>query len=88
MIKITEEVIREMEQQHPGITRTIWYFENMEIPACPTCGSGNTASVQVGIIGRTIYLAAATSKFHLTPNGPKKGEYFCNVCHRYFAPRH
>ncbi len=86
MIKITEHEIRKMEEQRPGITEQIWDFENMDLPACPVCGSADTASVQVGVIGRTIYIASATTKFHLMPNGNGKGIYFCNVCRQQFGP--
>jgi hypothetical protein len=58
----------------------------MELPSCPHCGSGDTASVQVGIIGRTIYIAGSTRKFKLVPNmKDKKGKYFCNDCKKYFG---
>ena len=33
-------------------------FARMEVPPCPRCGTCNTASVQVGVIGLTIRLAA------------------------------
>lgn len=33
-------------------------FTQMEVPPCPRCGTSNTASVQVGVIGLTIRLAA------------------------------
>ena len=47
----------------------------------------NTASVQVGVIGRTIYMASATSKFHRVPNSEQAlGKYFCNRCRQYFTP--
>lgn len=86
MIKATEDTIRHMEELYPGITEQIQRFENMEIPPCPMCGSTNTASVQVGIIGRTIHLNAATSKFHsiFTSNG--EGIYYCHVCKKQFGP--
>jgi len=87
MIKITENDIRNMERQHPGITEQIWRFENADLPPCPSCGSTDTASVQVGVIGRTIYLATATTKFFLIPNGPKKGSYYCRSCRQFFGPR-
>ena len=73
-----------MERQREGIIESIMRFENAELPSCPHCGSGNTASVQVGIMGRTIDIAAATTKIKLIPNSPKKGEYFCNECGKYF----
>ena len=86
MIKVSESEIKHMEKQHPGITDQIWDFENTELPPCPVCGSTDTASVQVGVIGRTIYLAMATTKFKLYPNGNGKGIYFCNTCQVQFGP--
>jgi hypothetical protein len=86
MLKIPMEKLQDYESDHPGITEQIWDFENAILPACSLCGSEDTADVQVGIIGRTIYIHSATTKFHLTPNGPKKGRYFCNSCRSYFTP--
>jgi len=54
------------------------------LPACSRCGSENTADVQCGIIGRTINIAAATTKVKLIPNGPKAGACFCNTCNEFF----
>lgn len=59
-------------------------FMNMEVPPCTRCGASTTASVQVGLIGLTIRLAATCPKFKLLPNGPKPGEWFCNACGRFF----
>ena len=59
-------------------------FMQMEVPPCTRCGASNTASVQVGVIGLTIRLAATCSKFKLLPNGPKPGKWFCNSCQRFF----
>ena len=74
-----------VEEQYPGITEQMKLFQEAELPSCPHCGSENTASVQVGIIGRTIKLAASTSKFKLVQNMENKlGEYFCNECRKYF----
>ena len=84
MLKITKAALNEMEKQHPGITKTIRHYENASLPVCPRCGSENTATVACGIIGRTIYLAAATTKFKLIANGPKPGKYFCNACEQFF----
>ena len=84
---IAEEPFRKMsvEEQYPGITEQMKLFQEAELPSCPHCGSENTASVQVGIIGRTIKLAASTSKFKLVQNMENKlGEYFCNECRKYF----
>jgi hypothetical protein len=38
----------------------------------------------MGIIGRAISIAAATTKFKLIPNGPKPGKYFCYICDKFF----
>ena len=86
MIKITEDQIRKMEEDRPGITEQIWRFENMDLPACPVCGSSDTASVQVGIIGRTIAIGSATTKVHLMGNVNDRGIHFCNVCRKQFGP--
>lgn len=59
-------------------------FTQMEVPACTHCSSGNTASVQVGVIGITIRLAATCPKFKLIPNGPKPGNWFCKSCQQFF----
>ena len=59
-------------------------FMQLEVPPCPRCGTCNTASVQVGVIGITIRLAATCPKFKLIPNGPKPGEWFCNSCGLFF----
>ena len=86
MIKITEVQLKSMEEQRPGITEQILRFEHADLPACPTCGSVDTASVQVGVMGRTINIGAATTKIHLMLNGNDEGIYFCNVCRKQFGP--
>ena len=58
------------EQVYQGIHAR---FMQMEVPSCTQCGSHNTASVQVGVTGLTIQLAAKCRKFKLIPNGPKPG---------------
>jgi hypothetical protein len=70
--------------QYPGIEDQIRRFERAILPECPHCGSFNTADVQIGIIGRTIHIAAATKKFKLIVNGPKPGEFYCNACKQFF----
>lgn len=59
-------------------------FMQMEVPPCTRCGACTTASVQVGVIGLTIRLAATCHKFKLIPNGPKPGSWFCNSCQQFF----
>jgi len=87
MLKINQSSLNSMESRYEGILESIKHFEEMQIPPCPRCNSTNTASVQVGVIGRTINLAAATTKFHLVTNGGQAfGKYFCNTCRHYFSP--
>lgn len=69
---------------YPGITSEVRHFEEAILPACTHCGSNDTASVQIGIIGRTITIACRTRKFYLIPNGPAPGKYFCRKCGQYF----
>lgn len=84
MIRKTEEEFKQSESQYPGITEQIWRFEQADLPACPVCGSMDSASVQVGVMGRTINIGAATTKIHLIPNANGKGIYYCNNCKRQF----
>lgn len=85
MLKVEEKALQVMEAQHPGIREQIHRFEQAVLPACPRCGSHDTADVQVGVVGRTICIAAATTKFKLIPNGPRPGSYFCNACSAFFG---
>lgn len=85
MLKVDQKTLDEMESQHKGIIEQIMRFENAVLPQCPHCLSENTADVQVGVIGRTIYITTATSKFYLILNGPKPGQYYCNDCKQYFG---
>jgi hypothetical protein len=78
MLKRDKEFLDYMETQYKGIIEHIMSFENAILPPCPHCQSDNTADVQVGVIGRTIAIAGATTKFRLIPNGPKPGRYYCN----------
>lgn len=84
MLTITQEEIESLEVRYQGIKEQILRFENAILPVCSHCGSVYTSDVQVGIIGRTINIAAATTKFKLIPNGPRPGRYFCNHCHKFF----
>jgi hypothetical protein len=85
MIKVDQETLDKMESQHKGIIVDIMNFDKAELPSCPQCKSTNTASVQAGIIGRTIYIASATTKVLLVPNRTDEmGKYCCNECKSYF----
>lgn len=85
MLKLDRAKLDHLEMSYPGISKQIADFENADLPACPKCDSSNTARVQCGIIGRTIDIAAATTKVHLAANDPP-GPYFCNECRHYFNP--
>ena len=84
MLKIKPEVFPIFEKLYPGITETSMRFENAVLPLCSKCGSQDTADVQVGIIGRTIHHAGATTKFHLILNGLRPGSNFCIECKQFF----
>ena len=84
MLKIDKETQHWIEAKYPGIEASIRSREEVELPACSHCGSKNTASVACGVIGRTINIAAATTKFKLIPNGSGLGQYFCNTCDKFF----
>jgi len=64
--------------------RLLRRFSRMSRPRCPACGSFETATVQVGLIGLTIRLAATCPAFKLLANGPKPGDWFCRSCETYF----
>jgi len=88
MLKVSETSIRNMEKRYPGIEEQIFHFENMEIPPCPNCASTDTARIQAGVIGRTMSITMATTKFKLFPNYNGKGIYYCNSCNSQFGPKY
>ena len=69
MIKISEDRFTNYEQSYPGISEQILRYEAAELPPCANCGSAGTAVVIGALVGRTIHLAAATTRLNLTPNG-------------------
>jgi hypothetical protein len=85
MLTTDEKTLDQMEEQHPGIRETILRIEEATMPACVRCGSDDTARVGCGIVGRTIYISAATTKFKLIPSGPAPGRYFCDTCSGFFG---
>jgi hypothetical protein len=84
MLKVTQADLIRFESQYPGITKQIMSFESAMLPNCPRCRSTHTAVVEVGIIARTMTIAAATSKCQLVPEEPKPAEFYCGGCRRYF----
>ena len=85
MIKLDEDTLARMEEQYPGLRETIRFCDEAQLPACPQCRSGDTAVCTAGMVGRAIYLCAATTKVKLHLNGPYPGKHFCNACQRYFG---
>ena len=84
MLKVSPEQLESMEQSYPGIKEQIISREDADLPLCSSCGSANTAAVCVGVVGRTMSIAGATTKIKLIPNGPKPGDYFCNECNEFW----
>lgn len=77
--------VMHLEDGDPDIAEQIRLFKEAELPSCPFCGSMETASVQVGMVGRAITIAASTTKVKLVPGAKEKlGSYFCNNCGKYF----
>lgn len=83
MLKVNQQDLDRMESQYQGIVEQIHRFEQATLPSCPKCDAADTADVQVGVIGRTMGIASATTKFKLVPND-RPGKYFCNVCEEFF----
>ena len=59
MLKISESQLLKLDADYPGLRETILKFESLDLPPCSTCTSANSASVQMGIVGRSIALAGA-----------------------------
>lgn len=83
MLKVNEEWILAAEEKDPGFRKTLDYYEALNLPPCPTCGSIQTAKVSTGLVGRSINLAAATTKIMLVPNGHPAG-FHCGDCDHFF----
>ena len=85
MLKVSRKSLGESEKQYPGFKDTVFHFENAKLPVCPICQSKDTAQVGCGMVGFSISVASATTKFKLTANGPKPGEFYCNACEKFFG---
>ena len=83
MLKVDEPWLGKVEAVYPGFREMVHQWEAMELPPCPQCGSDDTAKVSAGLVGRSIHLAAATTKIRLLPNG-HPADYYCNQCKCYF----
>ena len=83
MLKVDQEWIDRVDAQRPGFRETVERWDAADLPPCPSCGSDDTARVSAGLVGRSIHLAAATTKIRLLPNG-HPADYYCNQCQSYF----
>lgn len=84
MLKVNDDWLRQAEAAYPGFQKTLMHYESAALPACTACRSSNTAAVSGGVIGRTIALAAATTKMKLLPNADGTARHFCNDCEQFF----
>jgi len=84
MLRVSEAELLRMDERRPGIREQVLSFEAVSLPGCPCCGSQDTASVQVGAVGRLIEICYATSKVTMVANGPRPGKLRCNSCSTYF----
>jgi len=83
-LKIDAPTLAKMEQQFSRYRRIKKFYEEMALPQCHRCSSEDTAIVGTGLVGRSIYVAAATNKLKLIPNDLRQGKYFCHSCEGYF----
>ena len=83
MLKVDAAFMQQAEKLYPGFRETLDYYEALDLPHCPRCGSSDTAAVSAGLVGRSMHLAAATTKIKLLPNG-RPGSYYCNACSQFF----
>lgn len=63
VLKVDEEWIDRAESAYPGIAERMRGFERAVLPVCSHCGSDNTADVQCGLIGRTMFLCNSCGKY-------------------------
>ncbi|MBU2600801.1 MAG: hypothetical protein KKA32_01325 [Actinobacteria bacterium] len=84
MLKVDQEWLDRVEERYPGIRGSIDYYERLDLPPCPACGSDDTAAVSAGVIGRSIHVCAATTKIRLLPNMVPH-DYYCWACELYFG---
>ena len=85
MLKLNQEELDRLQKKYPLIGDMIRVRDAKQLPACLHCNSHDTAGVEVGIVGYSVNLAAASTKAELLPGGHKPGEYFCNGCQKYFG---
>ena len=84
MLKVNDTTIAHLESQYPGISEQIRSLEDAQLPACPVCGSADTARVLCGVTGRTMHLVLATTKAALLASSPAAGHHLCHACKQLF----
>ncbi len=84
MLKVDQGWLDRAEKLYPGIRGSIDYYERLDLPPCPACGSDNTAAVSAGVIGRSIHVLCATTKIRLLPSMVPH-DYYCRACELYFG---
>lgn len=86
-LKVNQAWMDKVEAKKPGFRKTVEWFEALEIPPCPACGSDLTAVCQAGLTSYSIHVAGATSKMQLMMNrSDHEGTYFCQDCRTFFDP--
>lgn len=85
MLTVPESFLDSLEQKYPGIKDQVLSVDAADLPPCDSCGSSDTATVQCGLVGRSINVGGCTSKLKLIPNGPGPGLLWCNGCESFFG---
>jgi|JI6StandDraft_1071083.scaffolds.fasta_scaffold23039_3 hypothetical protein len=88
MLKLTAAALSDLEKHYPGIQAQIASMEDTPSGPCPDCGRVDAARIIIGSTGRTLALAAASSRCHLLPNGTDETQgmaWFCHPCQKAFA---
>jgi DNA-directed RNA polymerase subunit RPC12/RpoP len=83
MLRVSRTWIDAVDEEYTGFSESVERWEASQLPRCPHCGSDETAKVSAGLVGRSIRLAAATTKIRLLANG-HPADYYCNRCKSYF----
>lgn len=83
MLKLPSASLSELEKQYLGIQAQIEAMEGTPSSSCPRCGREDAARITIGLVGRTLALAAATTRCHLLPSGTDESQgmtWFCRHC--------
>jgi hypothetical protein len=83
MVTTDPEWLSRAERGYPGFQKALAYYESLRLPVCPRCG-GEPSTLISGLTGRTIALAAATTRVKLLANR-RAGNFFCSRCDELFV---